>query len=301
MELTWVEDNESRSASIVRLGRKAQSTYVKSWKIFGSADDVEVHANVNAQLTANFLYWQYPNQPLNQLQADHYTLDYLGDDAWQLKVTYVKDGAEDDEQTDPLRRTRSFDTSGGTSHVTQGIVDAEFTQGEQRYWASGTAAPNMNGAIGVDGDSVAGVDIVVPSLQWTENYDVPASYVTAAYIKSLGTMTGTVNNAAFRTFRSGEVLFLGASGSQEWDEQKGDGPWTLTYKFAYSPNAGSGETLPAIKVGSITNITKKGHEYLWVRYESAVDSNDLVKRPKYVYVNRVYRQSDFASLGIGVA
>lgn len=301
MALVWVEDNESRSASIVRLGRKAQSTYVKSWKIFGSANDLEVHADVNAQLTANFLYWEYPNQPLNQLQADHYTLDYLGDDAWQLKVTYVKDGAEDDNQPEPLRRTRSFDTSGGTSHVTQGIVDGDFTQGEQRYWGSGTAAPNMNGAIGVDGDSVAGVDIVVPTLQWTENYDVPAKYVTTAYIKSLGMLTGTVNNADFRTFRPGEVLFLGASGSQEWDSQKGDGPWTLTYKFIHSPNAGSGETLPPITVGSITGITKKGHEYLWVRYESAVDSTDLVKRPKYVYVNRVYRQSNFAGLGIGVA
>lgn len=302
MPLTWIEDSESRSASIVRLGRKAQSTYVKSWKLFGDTDDVQVHREVNSGLAAGLLYWQYPDQPGTQLQADHYTLDYLGDDAWQLQVSYVKDGADDPDQQDPMRRTRSFDTSGGTAHKTQGEVDGTFTQGEQRYWATGSAAaPNLRGVIGIDGDSIAGVDIVIPALTWTETYDVPARYVTAAYIKSIGELTGTVNNATFRTFPAGEVLFMGCSGSQEWDSEKGDGPWSLAYKFIQSPNAGPDATLPAITIGSITGITKKGHEYLWVRYEPAVESNDLIKRPKYVYVNRVYKEKTFSTLGIGVA
>jgi hypothetical protein len=89
------------------------------------------------------------------------------------------------------------------------------------------------------------------------------------------------------------VLFLGASGSQEWDSQKGDGPWTLSFKFVASKNI-TGQT-----IGSIEGIEKKGHEYLWVRYESAVSGSDLVKKPKYVYVNTVYREGDFSGLGIG--
>lgn len=287
--LKWVEDNESRSATIVRLGKKAQSSYVKSWKIFGSSDDVEVHNSVNDTIAGGLMYWQYPNQPLNRLYVDSYSLEYLGDDAWHLKVTYIKEGAEDDQQSDPLKRTRSFDTGGGTAHKTQ-------AETEMRY---GDNPPAMNNAIGVDGDSVAGVDIVVPALTWTETYDVPAKYVTAAYIKTLGKLTGTVNNAAFRTFDAGEVLFVGASGSQEWDTQKGDGPWSLSYKFVQSSNAGIGKTLPAITIGDIGNIEKKGHEYLWVRYEATVDGTDLLKRPKYVYVNGVYRDGDFSQLGIG--
>lgn len=289
--LTWVEDNQSRTASIVRLGKKAQSTYVKSWKIFGSTDDVEVHDDVNTTIANGLMYWQYPGQPLNKLYVDHYELEYLGDNAWQLKVTYIKEGAEDDQQQDPLKRTRSFDTGGGTSHRTQAETETRF----------GNNAPDMKKAIGVDGDSVAGVDIVVPALTWTETYDVPAAYVTADYIKSLGKLTGTVNNDTFRTFDAGEVLFVGASGSQEWDSQKGDGPWSLSYKFVQSSNAGSGATLPAITVGDIQGIEKKGHEYLWVRYEAAVDGTDLLKRPKYVYVNGVYRSADFSQLGIGTS
>jgi hypothetical protein len=56
-------------------------------------------------------------------------------------------------------------------------------------------------------------------------------------------------------------------------------------------------------VGSITGIEKKGHEYMWVRYEAESDtaSKTLLKVPKYVYVNKVYREASFSGLGIGVS
>jgi len=300
---TWVEDNASRSGTIHRLGRRSQNSYKKSWKIFGSTDDVAVHADVNATLWSLYLFWQYPGQPLNQLQAESYTLDYLGDDAWQLTVSYVSRGADDDLKPDPLRRSRSFDTAGGTQHITQqpqyggGTAAGErATTTEKRY---GSGAPDQKGAIGVDGDSVQGVDIVIPALQWTENYDVPAQYVTNDWVKTVSALTGTTNNAAFRSFAAGEVLFIGGTGSQDWDAEKGDSPWSLSFKFVASPNA-DGTTLPTLTIGSITGIEKRGHEYLWVRYESEVNSGTPLKVPKYVYVNQVYPSANFALLGIGV-
>lgn len=298
---TWVEDNSSRGATIHRLGRKATSTYRKSWKIFGSTDDSAVHADVNATLWQSYMFWQFPGQPQNRLQAESYTLEYLGDQAWQLEVSYSKEGGESEEQRDPLKRSRSFDTGGGTQHVTQAIGSDTFPDGEQRFHTGSPAAPNMFGAIGVDGDSVNGVDIIIPQLTWTESYDVPNQYVSTSYIKTVSSLTGTVNNAAFRTFAAGEVLFAGASGSQQWDSDKGDGPWSLSYKFIASPNQGSGKTLPAITVGAITGVEKDGHDYLWVRYEDSVSNDTLFKRPKFVYVNKVYRRADFSKLGLGVA
>lgn len=298
---TWVEDNSSRAATIHRLGKKATSTYRKSWKIFGTDNDVLIHDDVNATLWQSYMFWQYPNQPQNRLQAESYTLEYLGDKAWQLEVSYSKEGAEDDQQRDPLKRSRSFDTGGATQHITQAIPSDTFPEGEHRFGTQALAAPNMFGAIGVDGDSVQGVDIVVPQLTWTETYDVPAVYVTTAYIKSLSSLTGTVNAAAFRGFAAGEVLFTGASGSQQWDEDKGDGPWNLSYKFIASANQGPGKTFSAITIGDVEDIEKDGHDYLWVRYEDAVSENVLLKRPKFVYVNKVYRRANFESLGIGVS
>lgn len=282
MALVWVEDGDSRQATIVRKGKKAASSYTKSYKIFGTADDVELHAAVNAEITANGAYWQYPGAPGMQLLAEQYSVSYLGDNAWQVTISYEKAGAEDAAQPGPLKRSRSFDTTGGTQHITQAESETIYGGG-----------PSVQNAIGVDDNGVNGVDIVVPQLQWQEAYDVPNTYVTDAYIRNVATLTGRVNATPFRGFQAGEVLFVGCSGSQEWDDQKGRGPWSLSFRFVASPN------VTGVQIGSITGIEKKGHDYLWVRYESATESNQLIKRPKAVYVNKVYRGADFANLGIG--
>jgi hypothetical protein len=294
MAITWVEDNESRTATIVRPGRKATSTYVKSWKIFGSSDDTAVHNDIVQQLNVRNLYWNYPPGG-GQLQADSYTLEYLGGDAWHLTVNYSKDGVEDEEQTQPIRRSRSFDTAGGQEHITQAIAGKVSEKGKTPNLTDGDKV------IGFDGQNVNGVDILVPQLSWQENYEIPASYFVPDYIKKVSKATGTTNNATFRGFNRGEVLFLGCSGSQEWDEVKGPGPWALSYKFSISPNAGANQTLPALTIGEIVNIEKKGHEYLNTYYEDDVRDNKIWKVPKIVWVHQVYPESDFADLGIGVA
>ena len=287
---TWIEDNQSRSATIYRLGKKAASTMTRSYKVFGYTDDTALHADCNARISGQLMFWQYPGANV-QLRAESYTVSYLGDDAWHVEIQYEKVGA-DAQEPDPLKRSRSFDTSGGTQHKTQAysVGSGSTLDFEYRYPSSAT---NMSGAIGVDDTSVHGVDVVVPALTWTETYDVPHSYVTANYIKTVAGLTGTVNNATFRSFEAGEVLFMGASGSQEWDDQKGNGPWSLSFKFAASKN----ET--GITIGSISGIQKKGWHYLWVRYETASDTSSVFQRPKAVYVSKVYQEGSFSGLGIG--
>lgn len=292
MALTWIEDGDSRQATIVRKGRKATSSYTKSYKVFGTDDDTVLHAEINTQITANGAYWQYPGVPGMQLAAEQYSVSYLGDQAWQVTISYEKGGAEDG--TEPLKRARSFDTTGGTQHITQAcsVGSGGTLDFEKRFPSSAT---NMSGAIGVDSNGVNGVDIVVPQLSWQESYDVPNAYVTSAWIRGVSGITGTTNNASFRGFDAGEVLFVGCSGSQEWDDQRGRGPWSLSFRFVASKNV-TGQT-----IGSITGIEKKGHEYLWVRYEDAVSGSTLLKQPKAVYVSKVYKDSDFSALGIGVS
>lgn len=296
MAITWIEDGESRSATIARKGRKAQSSYRKSYKVFGTTDDVALHADINAKVTSGLDYWQYPGVANMKLRAESYSVAYLGDDAWQVTIDYVKDGAEDGDA--PLKRARSFDTTGGTQHITQaagGTVTVNgtttITQGSERRYPP--TAPGQDNAIGADDNGVNGVDIVVPQLQWQESYDVPNAYVTNGYITGVAALTGTVNNAGFRGFAAGEVLFLGCSGSQEWDDQKGRGPWSLTFRFVASPNV-TDQT-----IGSVSGIVKNGHEYLWIRYEVSEQSGSLLRKPKYVYVNKVYKDGNFSLLGIG--
>jgi len=178
----------------------------------------------------------------------------------------------------------SFDTGGGTQHVTQGLATVGV------YAAPGKTAPNFHGAIGVTRDSIEGVDITVPVYNFTETHYLPAAYVTGGYKINLFRLTGKVNAASFRGLAAGEVLFLGASGSA----RSGD-DWEITYRFAASPNRMN------ITIGSITGIRKKGWEYMWVRYEDAEDAQAgvTVKRPVAVYVEQVYEYGDFSQLGIG--
>jgi hypothetical protein len=279
--LVWVEDGDSRAATIVRKGKKATSSYVKSYKVFGTRDDVALHTAINSEVSANGKYWSYPGATGMQLMAESYSVSFLGDNAWQVTINYAKDGANDG--TEPLKRARSFDTTGGTQHITQAY-------GETKY---GTNAPAQQNAIGVDSNGVNGVDIVVPQLQWQESYDVPNAFVTDAYIRGVSGVTGTTNSGEFRGFEAGEVLFVGCSGSQEWDDEKGRGPWSLSFRFVASKNV-TNET-----IGDITGVNKKGHEYVWVRYEESESSSVLIKKPKAVYVNKVYREGDFSALGIG--
>jgi hypothetical protein len=286
--LVWIEDGDSRQATIVRKGKKAQSTYTKSYKIFGTADDTVLHAEINSEVSAYGKYWSYPGAGGMRLMAESYSVSFLGDNAWQVTINYTKDGAEDGSE--PLKRARSFDTTGSTQHITQ-------AQDDRRYplFAVGTlkAAPDQKLAIGVDSNGVNGVDIITPQLQWQEQYDVPNGYVSSGYVRALAEVTGTTNNASFRGFDVGEVLFVGCSGSQEWDDEKGKGPWSLSYRFVASKNV-TGQT-----IGSISGIEKKGHEYLWVLYEDSISNSSVIKQPRAVYVSKVYKDSDFSRLGIG--
>ena len=139
----------------------------------------------------------------------------------------------------------------------------------------GDDQPDFHGAIGVSTDSVEGTDITVPVFNFTETHYIPIALVTGAYKTTLFYLTGRVNHAPFKGFARGEVLFLGASGSQRGTED-----WEIAFKFAASPNATD------LTVGDITGIEKKGWEYLWVRYADAEDEETLIKQPVAAYVER---------------
>jgi len=181
----------------------------------------------------------------------------------------------------------AFDTGGGTQHLTQSLATVDS------FAPPGAAAPDFQGAIGATAESVEGVDIVVPVFQFSETHALPDAVVTTAYKAAVMLATGTVNNAAFRGFAAGEVLFLGASGAKR-GAPGGDGDWDVTFRFGVSPNRAN------LAVGPITGIAKKGWEYLWVRYEDAEDdaAKAIVKRPVAAYVERVYLELPFSALGI---
>jgi len=185
----------------------------------------------------------------------------------------------------------SFDTSGGTQHITQALATRAFA-------LSGETAPDHNEVIGGDGERVEGVDITVKAYAFEHAHYYDNSDVTAAYVARLRDITGFVNNANWVddkgiTHAKGEALFLGARGSQRGTED-----WEIEFRFAAIKNRGE------FSVGSVTvtedgnDVAKYGWEYMDVKYRNAEDATakTIVPRPYAVLIHQVYEYEDFAKL-----
>ena len=202
----------------------------------------------------------------------------------------------------------SVDTTGGTEHVTQAID----TSG---YQLDGPDAPSTNNAINVSGDQVNGVTKTVPAFTFSETWLVPAWYLlvgakkedvgndaeqdpgpTVPYAQKLHDLTGTTNGDAWRVFKKGEVLFLGA----RYDISRGASMVPVTFSFSVQKTRFHTEEEP-YEVGGIPVYYKGGWDFMWIYYETDVDAQAFfrTKKAKYVYIDQIYESSNFRDLGIG--
>lgn len=238
--------------------------------VFNAADEAAVNSAVQAQAPTTYTNPLY-NAALYRKSID--ITEQLNATTWKVTVRF-----ETPTQLDTLQTQTSFDTTGGTQHITQSFATTKY----------GTGAPDLNGAIGDDGESVQGVDVTVPVFQFQETHYISDNAFNAWAIYAL---TGCINSSTFRGWAAGEVLFLGAAGTWRTDRNV----WEITYKFAASPN------LSNLSVGTIAGIDKGGWDYLWIRYATTPDVSApmLVKKPVGVYVEQVYAAVPFSQLGIG--
>ena len=288
MPITVEEKYDSRQSTT---GDNAQVTltYIAS----GSDDDLAIKAAVES-----FAPETYDGLPRQSVQIEPISEEY-----WDASVRYADSSSPSSTSggtPDPGSNeyTYSFDTMGGTQHITQSL-DTVSSYAD----SSIPSAPDFHGAIGVSNTNgnaeVQGVDVTVPIYNFSETHYLTVEQVTPEYKGTLFQLTGKVNNATFRGLAAGECLFLGASGTlhgtEFTDGTSGGGDWEITYRFAASPNK------TGITIGSISGIAKKGWEYLWVRYADVEDMNAMamVKRPVAAYVEQVYESADFSSLDIG--
>jgi hypothetical protein len=160
----------------------------------------------------------------------------------------------------------SFDTSGGTVHITQSILTKEI-----QNRGGGGLLPATGGAIGVSKDGVAGTDKVSPKLEFSITKEV--AFITLAFFG----------------FAAGEVLFLGARGQRQGDE------WKVQYAFLTGKNRAEFVIVPGVLI--LHDVG--GHDHIWVEYEDAESAGDLIQRPKRAYLEQIYESEDFTALGLG--
>lgn len=230
-------------------------------------------------------------------------IDSLGNTWWAVTASYANvaiqdSGGDDDNNSDNngISNTISIDTTGATEHITQAYsgpdkVGQSGITGQLVYHRPGeqNQVPDYDGAIGVNGNTVTGVDKVVPVFNFTETWTFPSRWVVDNYIKTLYENTGKVNQTPWRIFNLGEVLFMGA----RLEITRGASMVPITFSFAARPGRN------AFKVGDIEVQFCGGWDYLDIQYEQDSDNDALVKKPKFVVVNTLYAAFDFAKLSLG--
>jgi len=181
----------------------------------------------------------------------------------------------------------SFDTTGGTMHITNAIAHIAD------YAPAGETAPNHEGAIGVNSEGdIEGCDIGTSSRKWTETWQLSADLIPFNYGDILEELTYTTNNATFRGKPAGHVLFLGATA-----DGSSKAPSIVEGAFHFA----TGKAMTSVTVSGIT-ITKLPWEWLWYEHAKSIDATAKRKIKKIIAAHReqVFYPGDFSLLGIGI-
>jgi hypothetical protein len=193
MPVTLSERMESRGF-VYALRSEQRFTYIAT----GSDDDQDILSHCQANIPAD-----YEGLVLASIRADPINVDETGGTGtWNVEAVYATPEFVPFDYNDS---SESFDTSGGTQHITQSLATVAA------FAASGSP-PDHGGAIGVSDDKVEGVDITVPVYRFEETHPFSPAVVNNAFKGVIFGLTGKVNDASFKGFAAGEVLFLGAQG-----------------------------------------------------------------------------------------
>lgn len=174
----------------------------------------------------------------------------------------------------------SFDTSGGQLHVKTSRETINKYPPSATDYKQCIGVRDSNGTADVDG-----CDIIIPALKINVSFVHPTGVVTLPYMKTLARNTGKVNSDTFLTFAPGEILFMGAQGSQGTEQKT-----TINYSFLASENA------TGLTIASIGDIAKDGHDVLWVKWEKDNAADSAAVTPAMVYIERVYERTSLAGL-----
>lgn len=208
---------------------------------------------------------------------DNYTWKETEHQVYLFDLTYASRRLETDEYS------ISVDTSGGSIRLSTAFATT-------RYAAPSRTAPDFKSSIDVRDGKPKGVDRIIPATRIDVRYRMTRPENILDWIDLAGALTGTVNSHEILGRQPGELLFLGFQG-----DFKTDGDPELNFSWAYSKNT-------TTSIGSIANVVKPGHDYVWILYEesqhgSGADAHRITQ-PRAAYVERIYTYANHNTLGL---
>jgi hypothetical protein len=226
--------------------------------------------------------------------------ELVQDTIWEVAVTYG--GESGDSLTFP-QSTVDYEFS--FQAPSEKIYQSLETIGV--YDADGSLDPDFSGgAINVTNDGgeikVEGLDLPpgTPTNTWV--FKPLAATITDAYQIGVEGIMGHVNAFAFKNRQAGTMRFVTCDGGAIYSAGT-IAKWQIRYGFQFSAHRSN------FTAGGIPVPFKGGHHLMWSYYkeEQHDPANDpvpnagkaeIIKRPKYIFVERVFHESNFNVLGI---
>ena len=293
-----IQINELIASRVMKTGQRG--SVVTEWIIFETDPLIPLdEETASAELdTATPTYWGTTGFRKNETSVEPVG-DPLLSRMWKGVVDYLSPSGGSSTPAESGESFFSFDTGSATVHITQ----SRDTYDKLGFDDGGTTrtATDWNKMINASKDEVKGVDIISPEFRFSETHYFDSSFVDTTYKQVLKAMGTTQNNAPFRGYNAGEVLFINAVGSRRGTNSS-DG-WEITYNFSVKDTITAG----TVFAPNITPLTtdRAGWSYVWVGYTPEDDSTSGTPRqklvPKEAYVEEIYKPTDFANLGIGVS
>lgn len=158
------------------------------------------------------------------------------------------------------------------------------------YAVSGPAE-DFSGCINVVNDGgkmrVEGFNIAPPPVTFTLRYFPAEGSISTAYQTTVENLTGLVNSSSFKGKPAGSLMLSQVAGGA-----RNNAGWNIAFGFSYIQNRTS------VAVGDITVPSKDGMDLLWCYYGDEQGSKQLIKKPRFAYVERIFYRGNFGALGI---
>jgi hypothetical protein len=201
-------------------------------------------------------------------------------DIWYCDVTYGPI-----QPPDPSTWQWEYDAAPESIHVTAS------KQCIQVYSTGPVPDAGTKNAIGDNGHDIEGCEIQSSSTTWSEQHQLWATAVPFGYGDKLSSLLPFTNQASFRGYAAGRVLFLGgnlkrSSKDPEWID--------ASYKFKLAKQL-------TVSIGPISGIVVPPHHVVDCKFQQDVDAtaHELYQKLLWVKIHRVYDPGDLSQLGIG--
>lgn len=196
---------------------------------------------------------------------------------WKFSITYNwSRSASSSDGIDTDKETISY--SFGSQTVTaKRCVEIMHTYGN---------CPNYGNLVDVQDGEAQGVEIYSPAASMKIQKYFRKTQFNATIRDKIIFRRCRVNDATFKGFLTGTVLFLGADIEEVPENDK---YFSITFNFLLNENLENGSE------GSITGINRKGHEQVWFHIRK---ENKSTRTIDGVYVGKFYHLADFTEMGL---